>query len=171
MKYTITINQSSISDAGFAGGKTDLIDWAIIDYISAFCGARSGEMRGNKVLIDVKSLLDRMPLIDVNPEAVFGKLINLSNIGLLDIDLGGDGTLFASISKSAWSITTGMSIERCTYCGISGVVLETDHIIPKSRGGDNSATNLTPACRQCNNRKGANMLAEWKPSGGLGDSQ
>jgi len=49
---------------------------------------------------------------------------------------------------------------RCAYCGrhrseLRGrEFLTRDHIIPLSRGGDNSWENVVTACSACNNRKG-----------------
>lgn len=48
---------------------------------------------------------------------------------------------------------------RCAYCGAENVPLEIEHIIPKIRGGSNRVSNLTLACRDCNQAKG-NMTAE-----------
>lgn len=47
----------------------------------------------------------------------------------------------------------------CTYCGVSGndAELEVDHIIPVSKGGSHHMSNLTTACRKCNQAKGANV--------------
>ncbi len=42
---------------------------------------------------------------------------------------------------------------RCLYCG-SREKLTIDHVIPKSRGGDDSWENLVSACTGCNHRKG-----------------
>ena len=43
---------------------------------------------------------------------------------------------------------------RCQYCGEKGVAeLTLDHILPRSRGGDNSPVNIVTACIKCNNRK------------------
>lgn len=44
---------------------------------------------------------------------------------------------------------------RCQYCGEKKGVneLTLDHILPRSRGGDNSPVNVVTACTQCNNRK------------------
>ena len=42
---------------------------------------------------------------------------------------------------------------QCLYCG-STKNLTLDHMIPKSRGGDSSWTNLVTACMRCNTRKG-----------------
>jgi hypothetical protein len=56
---------------------------------------------------------------------------------------------------------------RCTYCGKVTVEepdpdkLHRDHIIPKSRGGNDSPENETPACRWCNLDKGASTNPEW----------
>lgn len=49
----------------------------------------------------------------------------------------------------------------CAYCGISGVAMTQDHIIPLSRGGSHTASNVTPACRPCNSSKGTKTLEEW----------
>ena len=44
---------------------------------------------------------------------------------------------------------------RCQYCGDKKGVAELtlDHILPRSRGGDNSPVNIVAACIPCNNRK------------------
>ncbi|REE05716.1 HNH endonuclease [Marinoscillum furvescens] len=41
----------------------------------------------------------------------------------------------------------------CQYCG-TGKDLTLDHLIPKSKGGKSSWTNLVTACKRCNTRKG-----------------
>jgi len=41
---------------------------------------------------------------------------------------------------------------ECQYCG-SERELTVDHIMPQSRGGEDSWTNLTTACKRCNNAK------------------
>ncbi|MAE84888.1 MAG: HNH endonuclease [Flammeovirgaceae bacterium] len=41
----------------------------------------------------------------------------------------------------------------CQYCG-SGKDLTLDHLIPKSKGGKSSWTNLVTACKRCNSYKG-----------------
>jgi 5-methylcytosine-specific restriction endonuclease McrA len=45
---------------------------------------------------------------------------------------------------------------RCQYCGEKkpGNELTLDHILPRSRGGDNSPVNIVTACVPCNTRKG-----------------
>jgi 5-methylcytosine-specific restriction endonuclease McrA len=43
---------------------------------------------------------------------------------------------------------------KCAYCGRGDLPLTIDHVIPKSKGGDESWENLVAACLPCNNRKG-----------------
>lgn len=50
---------------------------------------------------------------------------------------------------------------KCCYCKKEGVPLEIEHIIPKSRGGSNSITNLALACRKCNQKKGKMTAKEF----------
>jgi hypothetical protein len=51
----------------------------------------------------------------------------------------------------------------CTYCGEKTAPgrFHRDHIIPRSRGGDGSESNRTPACPSCNVHKGARTPEEW----------
>jgi len=56
---------------------------------------------------------------------------------------------------------------RETNCGYCGVELgqsnfTIDHIIPKSKGGSDSADNRMPACRECNLSKGTKTLEEFR---------
>ena len=57
----------------------------------------------------------------------------------------------------------------CQYCGHKGDNLSIDHVIPRSRGGEDKWENVTTACIACNIRKGsrtpkeANMPLHKKP--------
>jgi len=42
---------------------------------------------------------------------------------------------------------------ECQYCG-SGKELTLDHVIPRSRGGSSTWSNLATACKKCNSYKG-----------------
>jgi hypothetical protein len=48
----------------------------------------------------------------------------------------------------------------CIYCGDKSEQI--DHVIPLARGGSHSIGNLSPACRRCNQTKGALLVIEWK---------
>jgi 5-methylcytosine-specific restriction endonuclease McrA len=43
---------------------------------------------------------------------------------------------------------------QCQYCGSKKNPLTIDHVVPKSRGGEDSWENLVAACVKCNNKKG-----------------
>ena len=43
---------------------------------------------------------------------------------------------------------------RCQYCGTSKTPLTIDHVIPKTKGGQDTWENLVCACVKCNNKKG-----------------
>ncbi len=48
---------------------------------------------------------------------------------------------------------------RCVYCG-NHQNLTLDHVLPRSRGGNTSWTNLVTACKFCNAKKGDNLPEE-----------
>ena len=50
---------------------------------------------------------------------------------------------------------------QCAYCGAKNVPLQIEHIAPKSRGGSSRISNLTLACRSCNEKKGTKTSAEF----------
>ena len=50
----------------------------------------------------------------------------------------------------------------CHLCGRPGADTS-DHLIPRSRGGDNSLGNLRPAHKGCNSRRGASPLPTVDP--------
>lgn len=51
---------------------------------------------------------------------------------------------------------------RCAYCG--GVAATVDHVVPRSRGGDDTWLNLVACCLRCNGVKGDRTPAEmgWR---------
>lgn len=51
---------------------------------------------------------------------------------------------------------------KCAYCGKSNVKLQVEHIIPKAITVDNRISNLTLACKPCNQRKGKMHPSEIK---------
>ena len=60
--------------------------------------------------------------------------------------------LFRSLEK--WG-------RKCAYCGAENVPLQIEHIVAKSRGGSNRASNLALACRKCNEKKDAMPVEEF----------
>ena len=49
----------------------------------------------------------------------------------------------------------------CVYCDKPTTCL--DHVRPLARGGQETASNLVPACQDCNGRKSARLLIHWDP--------
>jgi 5-methylcytosine-specific restriction endonuclease McrA len=47
---------------------------------------------------------------------------------------------------------------RCQYCAAPAESI--DHVVPRSKGGEHVWENVVAACRACNTRKRARMLAE-----------
>jgi len=101
MKYTITINQARVVEAGYGDGKTDLADWAIIDYVQAWQSDPKAVKRGSWALINCQHLADNMPLLGINSRQAVGRRIQkLAELGLLDIEHGVGGRVFACLSAA-----------------------------------------------------------------------
>ena len=48
----------------------------------------------------------------------------------------------------------------CQYCGYKGKNLSMDHVIPRSKGGEDTWENVTTACISCNVKKGSRTPKE-----------
>lgn len=60
----------------------------------------------------------------------------------------------------------------CAYCGrdlrnASPRDVTLDHLLPRSAGGTNEATNLITACLHCNSQRGNKAYADYAPGGAL----
>ena len=49
----------------------------------------------------------------------------------------------------------------CAYCGKTGVPLQVEHVIPRSRGGSDRVSNLNLSCERCNLHKGDRTASEF----------
>lgn len=47
----------------------------------------------------------------------------------------------------------------CRYCGAYADTV--DHVVPVSKGGDESMSNMVACCRSCNYSKQDKSLEEW----------
>lgn len=69
-------------------------------------------------------------------------------------------------TKSVWRELRDTVFRRddytCQYCGARGGRLECDHVVPVSRGGPHSLSNLVTACLPCNRRKSGKTVEEWQ---------
>lgn len=66
-----------------------------------------------------------------------------------------------ALNPEAAAYTRILVRDPCSYCGRRFARIEIDHIQPVSKGGSGEWTNLTAACRRCNNRKSARSLLEF----------
>jgi len=53
---------------------------------------------------------------------------------------------------------------RCAYCGyrIQIGAMQVDHVKPLAHGGKDTESNMFPACRSCNHRKGASSVESFR---------
>jgi len=65
------------------------------------------------------------------------------------------GATINDLSSVEWQWLLDRYGRQCAYCGSHGEGLTPDHVIPLSRGGDNTLSNIVPACGHCNLKKGA----------------
>jgi len=90
MKYTVVINQVGIAQAGLFGkGKTDLYDWAILDYLFDW-----REVEGADVIQDESGkrfvwcsydhLLSEMPALAISKSALSQRISKLRGLGLVE---------------------------------------------------------------------------------------
>lgn len=49
----------------------------------------------------------------------------------------------------------------CAYCGKSGVSLQQDHVVPLSKNGSNTKTNIITSCQTCNLSKSDTLFEIW----------
>lgn len=68
------------------------------------------------------------------------------------------------LTKEEWQEILQRYFYRCYYCfGYSKTQLTQDHYIPVSRGGKHTKSNIVPACKACNSRKGARPASWYNP--------
>jgi len=59
------------------------------------------------------------------------------------------------LTNEQWAMILDHYGHRCVYCGRKMQRLSQDHILPLSRGGSHTLSNVVPACRKCNSKKHA----------------
>lgn len=62
--------------------------------------------------------------------------------------------VLCDITPAQWEEIKTAYGRRCAYCGDQLRALTQDHVIPLSKGGSHTASNIVPACKPCNSRKG-----------------
>lgn len=69
----------------------------------------------------------------------------------------------ADLTSSEWSACLDAFGHRCAYCGDDAVVTQ-EHVVPLSRGGGHTRSNVIPACGLCNRRKFRSLVEVWYPA-------
>jgi 5-methylcytosine-specific restriction endonuclease McrA len=64
------------------------------------------------------------------------------------------------LTDAQWSALTS-AWGGCAYCGATGVALQRDCLLPISRGGRYTLTNVVPACGSCNASKCNTEVTTW----------
>jgi len=101
MKYIININQASIYDHGLAD-KTDLTDWAIIDYIKDWQANPKAERHDQMIWFNYGHAIKQMPLINIKTKGPLSKRIKkLFYLNLIDVHKEADNRLFVELTSFA----------------------------------------------------------------------
>jgi len=67
-------------------------------------------------------------------------------------------------TKEQWLETLQIFNHRCAYCLKPLKCADREHLIPITRGGNNTQSNVVPACRSCNVKKNDRTLLEFVAS-------
>lgn len=69
-----------------------------------------------------------------------------------------------SHTEAQWLTKLKLSAYLCFWCGreLWDKHVTKDHLQPLSRGGSDDITNVVPACRSCNSRKGSKTADEFR---------
>lgn len=66
----------------------------------------------------------------------------------------------SDFTNSQWTECVSYFNNECAYCGAEEL-LQQEHVIPLSKGGGYTVTNIIPACAKCNSSKRDTDLEEW----------
>lgn len=64
------------------------------------------------------------------------------------------GAAINDLTAAQWREILAAYGHRCVYCGRKMQRLTQDHIVPLANGGTHTFSNIVPACRSCNSKKG-----------------
>ena len=70
------------------------------------------------------------------------------------------GLVSHDLSDAQWSALQE-AWDGCAYCGVTGVAVQRDCVLPISRGGRYTLDNIVPACGPCNASKCNSEVTSW----------
>ncbi|HEY2416429.1 MAG TPA: HNH endonuclease [Steroidobacteraceae bacterium] len=62
-----------------------------------------------------------------------------------------------TLIAAEWKVIVRAAKGRCYYCQ-EKTKLTLDHVIPLSKGGQHTKTNVVPACQPCNSKKNDRLI-------------
>jgi len=68
----------------------------------------------------------------------------------------------ATLTLLQWNLIKKHFNYKCAYCGKS-LLLQQDHFVPLTKGGEYSHNNIIPACGPCNYSKNNKSFFDWYP--------
>lgn len=113
--------------------------------------------RVQNILTWAKRLSSRCPILHVAIERVRFDLQKQENLKVRGVQYQ-QGTLQGYEVREYLLEKWGRT---CVYCGNHSRKLQIEHIHPKARGGSDRISNLTIACRSCNQAKGAQCIEDY----------
>lgn len=116
--------------------------------------APSLQHRVDTTLAWVKRLTRLAPITGITQELVRFNLQQLENPEISGVEYQ-QGTLAGYETREYLLNKWG---RKCAYCGTKNTPLQIEHIHPKAKGGSDRVSNLTLACRPCNQKKGAQEI-------------
>lgn len=73
--------------------------------------------------------------------------------------IAGNGT---DLTPKEWQQILDDFDHRCAYCHTDEALLQMEHVLPVSRGGRHTKSNVVPACGPCNRQKGTKTALEYR---------
>lgn len=119
--------------------------------------APSVQARADQAVAWVNRYSNLVPVSEVHIEQVRFDMQLMQNPEVSGVDYQ-QGTLAGYEAREYLLEKWG---RKCAYCDATHVPLEVEHIVPKARGGSNRVSNLTLACRKCNQGKGDMPVEEY----------
>lgn len=106
MKFSIHINQAGVVDAGLHT-KTDMVDWALLDYIFGWQQNKKAKTLNGKVWLNYSHILTEMPLLGLNTKSsISNRIKKLRELNLIETNQSPvDQRLYVKTSESYFAIT------------------------------------------------------------------
>ena len=106
MKYSILINQLAVVNNDLHDD-TDLIDWALMDYIQQWITHPKAQKLGDKVWINYKHILTEMPLLGLKAKSsISNRVHKLESLGLIETEKDDSFRLFVKMTNKAHQVIT-----------------------------------------------------------------